>query len=505
MLRSAIVESPTGPARVYHWVALVVVMLGFVVLFVLTYPPLPGIEDEVGFLNQALVWSRGAISAEGAGLSNLADFVPVAGRHVAARHPGRSLVALPFLWWGGVQATFLSGLLLHLGMTLVAACLLTRLGRSPLWAVLLLLHPTLAIYSRTIMADAAAGTGLLLAALAVTSNGPLAGIGAGLAVGLAASMRYHAALALPLVAAAFVFPRGRRHPWRDAALCLIGGGIAGSLLVVYNLVVYHAPTEPFTGRRGFFSTSFLRPHAWFYASALMTLWPAMLLAPGLDRSSLRWLVRGVCSLFLGFLTLYYFHDRAANWLGTVVVGQRLLQVALPLWIVSYAGVIDDWIARPLRHRCRDRIWGGLVVLGCVGLLGATAILFDRHQRHLNELLEARDAVIAAVPAHSLILYDGSFLKLVGIPDGVPTYRLRQLTYLDRPAEDPGQLFADLDHEPAPWYLAVLHKEAGGPTTAFAREVIDRYGLLPIATHSHLVSLYTLPRATTLIAKAGEEP
>jgi hypothetical protein len=73
-----------------EWAALAALMLAYAALFVAYYPPLPGIEDEIGFVNQALVWSRGAISAEGAGLSDLADFVPVAGRHVAARHPGRS-------------------------------------------------------------------------------------------------------------------------------------------------------------------------------------------------------------------------------------------------------------------------------------------------------------------------------------------------------------------------------------------------------------------------------
>src|SRR5947207_1081066 len=88
------------------WAALAALMLAYAGLFVAYYPPLPGIEDEVGFVNQALVWSRGAISAEGAGLPGLADFTPVAGRHVAARHPGRSLAALPFLMIGGVRATF---------------------------------------------------------------------------------------------------------------------------------------------------------------------------------------------------------------------------------------------------------------------------------------------------------------------------------------------------------------------------------------------------------------
>src|SRR5258708_2087628 len=117
-----------------HWTALAALMLAYAGLFAIYYPPLPGIEDEVGFVNQALVWSRGAISAEGAGLPGLADFTPVDGRHVAARHPGRSLVALPFLMAGGVRAAFVSGLVLHLAMTALGAVLLARLGRSPLWA-----------------------------------------------------------------------------------------------------------------------------------------------------------------------------------------------------------------------------------------------------------------------------------------------------------------------------------------------------------------------------------
>src|SRR5262245_36171417 len=101
----------------HEWLALAAVMFAYGALFSVYYPPLPGIEDEIGFVNQALVWSRGAISAEGAGLPGLADFTLVDGRHVAARHPGRSLAALPFLMAGGVRATFVSGLILHLAMT----------------------------------------------------------------------------------------------------------------------------------------------------------------------------------------------------------------------------------------------------------------------------------------------------------------------------------------------------------------------------------------------------
>src|SRR5215467_11711246 len=96
------------------WVALVALMFGYAALFLKYYPPLAGIEDEVGFINQALVWSRGAVSAEGAELPDLADFVLAGDRHVSMRQPGRSLLALPFLMAGGVRTVCGSGLLHHL-------------------------------------------------------------------------------------------------------------------------------------------------------------------------------------------------------------------------------------------------------------------------------------------------------------------------------------------------------------------------------------------------------
>jgi hypothetical protein len=50
------------------------------------------------------------------------EFEPVrpGGRQVATRHPGRSLVALPFLLLGGTRAVFASGLAPHLATAMIA-------------------------------------------------------------------------------------------------------------------------------------------------------------------------------------------------------------------------------------------------------------------------------------------------------------------------------------------------------------------------------------------------
>jgi len=476
-------------------IPLTLLCLGYAFAFFLYYPLIAGVEDEVGFLNQSLVWSHGALSAEGAGYTHgLQDFIEVNGAHVPARHPGRSLIALPFLILGGVKATFVSGLLLQLLAAVGAAMTLSRLGRSPLWAVLVLFHPTLAIYSRTIMADGAAGTALLYAGLGLISGQPVL---AGISVGLAAVMRYHSALALPLVAALFLFqpdlPRPKAR--RSALLCLAAGAAVGCLLCGYNMVVYGMLTEPFTSKRGTFGLQYLLPNLGFYSLALLVVWPGMLLVPMLDRSPLRWLLRGMILIFVGPILFYYFHDIGPGWLETCVVGQRLIQVVLPVWVVCYAGVLEERVVVPVRQRLGQPTWNVLVSLLCLVLLASTLLVFSRHQRQLKLLAQAQADIVANVPSGSLILTQGAIRKLVGVPEGIPEYELRLFDYQGSPATDPVKLYQNLDHrlfdKGQEWFLAILTKydSQNVQLPAHTGELIEHYHLTRLPVNSRLLQLY----------------
>jgi hypothetical protein len=467
------------------WTTLLALMIGYAILFLVYYPPTPGIEDEVGFVNQAVVWSRGAISTEGAGLpSDTWDFSLVKGRHVCVRNPGRSLLVLPFLMVGGLRAMFISGLLLHLATTGIAACLLVRLDRSPLWAALVLFHPTLSIYSRPIMGDEVAGTGLLLAALAITSPAAGAGIWAGLAVGLAAFMRYQGGLALPCVAAAFRFPPVGPRPWRDALLCMAAGSAVGAILIIYNIYIYNNPISMFPEQsESFFSLKYIYYQAPFYITTFLLIWPGMLLAPFLDRSRIRWLVRGLFVVYTLLFWNYYYHDQTPRWIETLVIGPRLYQVVFPVWIVSYAGVVDDWIAKPLQRRLGARAWTILVAIGCTGLLAITGAIFAKHQRHLNELRSAKEATVQAVPEGSLVVANKVLGKLLGIPIERPALRLRILGFV------PPDFTNELDQELRPWYLAILRKVPGEPLPQDVDRLIHRYHMAPVPTADPRVQIY----------------
>jgi hypothetical protein len=172
---------------------------------------------------------------------------------------------------------------------------------------------------------------------------------------------------------------------------------------------------------------------------------------------------------------YYWHDQGAGWVETAVLGQRLIQVALPLWVVSYAGVVDDLVMVPLRRRLGAVTARTLTALACTGLLVATIMLFARHQAHLGSLVAVRDAVAAAVPDGAHLAANGTVQKLFGVATGRPSYRW---VYLPDAAAG-RRLPADLGT--SPWYVAVLARTPEDPTLADARAAAARFGMVPIAT------------------------
>lgn len=438
---------PDSPAS--HWLYLAASAAVYLVLFVAYYPPTHGVEDEVGFINQALALSRGAVTPEGAGFSVLQDFRPYKGRMVGIRNPGRPLLSAPFVAAGGLHAVFLSGALVHLALTLAGALILVRLGASPLWASLLLWHPTLSLYSRTVMGDTAAGLALLAALLAlIRSKRP--GLWAGLAIGAAAVMRYQAGMVLPFFVCAILIDPVLPRRNREALQCLLAGSSVGILIVAYNFIMYGDATGIV---KGTFGLKYVPGNLVFYSAVLLTMWPLMLLAPVLDRGRLRRAIVAVCAPTLAFFCLYYFHDESPGMVQTLVVGARLLQIALPAWIVAYCLVLDAHGMRRLSAVVPGRMFGALVAAGLIVLALLNGLMFERHQRHLENLIELREEITAAVPPGSLLLSNSAAWKLLGVayPE-LPAYRLMQ----------PGDVgvAAAIGATGRAWYISILIKDSG---------------------------------------------
>lgn len=469
-------------ARAIHWVGLTVFAGIYIALFLHYYPPTHGIEDEVGFINQALALSRGALTPEGAGFDTLQDFRPYNGRLVGIRNPGRPLLSAPFVALGGLRAVFLSGALVHLGLTLASALIFVRMGLSPLWGSMVLWHPTLCLYSRTVMGDTAAGLAVLgvpLALLAARRRGALAG----LAIGASALMRYQSMLVLPFVGAAMLADREDPHRRRSAMTCLLAGGAAGALIVAYNLYLYGSPTGIVKGE---FGLRYLPGNVLFYAVVLSAIWPMMLIAPLLDRSRLRHAIAALCAPTLAFFCLWYFHDRGPGWIQTLVVGPRLLQVVLPVWIVSWCLVVERSIIRSLAPRFPRATAGGLVAVTLATLAAFNGVMFARHQRHLDNLLDLRSELVRIVSPGSLLLANAVAWKLVGVPyPDLPAYRLMQVG-------DPGarEAHAREEHD---WFVAILGRDGEASLDDEpVRDIAAQAACQPVVSRRAELSIWRCP-------------
>jgi hypothetical protein len=467
-----------------HWSLLFVALAFYLALFSVYYPPIAGVEDEIGFVNQAIVWSRGAISAEGAGFQSLLDYVLIDGRQVARRNPGRSLIVLPFILSFGLQSIFLSGALVHSALTLVAARIHVQLGQSPLWALLVLFHPTLSIYSRTIMGDEPAGLFLTLALLAVLSM-KRPGVWAGLLIGGAAIMRYQAALVAPFFAVALWRCKLISNPRREALRCLAASTAVGGLIGIYNIYLYH---DIVGLRLGLFGPEYLLPEGAFYAIALTLLWPAMLPILLIDHSDLTRLARAA-SLPIALLgCIYYWHDTGASWAETLVLGQRLLQCVLPIWIVAYASFLDMKVLPLLRSHATSKLIPFSSLIIALALMAGQWYIFYKHTSHLNSLKIARDEIIAKVPPGSVIVANYTLEKLFGVAGSSPRYRW--LPYLSPEwARYYASQSRQLDLEKRPWFIALLPKQAGKDKAEALDHYAQAYILAPVATSAPNLKLY----------------
>jgi hypothetical protein len=470
-----------------HWILLSLAVLFYFLLYCWYYPPICGIEDEVGFVNQALVWSKGAISAEGAGLTFVQDFVQFNGHHLPWRNPGRSLIIFPLLVIFGLKAIFVSGALIHAALTLVAGLIHSKLGQSPLWAILVLCHPTLEIYSRTIMGDAPAGLCLLLALFVILFR-VSPGIPAGILIGLGAVMRYHVGLLLPIVATVMWFDRSLQHSKREALRCLFSGGGIGLLIAVYNLSLFGKPFG--WTNQGFFSLSFFSSNVQFYAVALMVIWPGLLIAPLFDSSRISRYVHGMCWPVLALFSLYYFHDRGATFGETAVLGQRFLQCVLPVWIVSYSTALSRNVLTSMRAHLPGKLLAMSGVIACTVLLIGQILVFSAHQRHLRFLQSVRGEIIAKVPEESTIVSNYMVQKLFGIEDpALPRYKW--LPY--RTDAGPGDFthLCETRTDPRPLFLVFLPKWPGDIEEGLGRYV-KNCDLTAVPTHEPRLLLYAAP-------------
>jgi hypothetical protein len=347
--------------------------------------------DEVGYVGQARLLLEGRVrpAPDSVCLSYLTPSGEI------ARYPYFFPALVAPLFALSPRAVFAVGFVASALLALVIAMALSRWKTDPVWAVLVLAHPTVLIFSRTVMVD------ILLSALAV---------GAWLSLG--ARRRFPAVLLFALLVAAkptgiplaFLLLAGealrlssaRRMAgvpvsFRQVALAALG--------TITGLIVTAALNVATTGGLAFsyaystagFSFANLTRSGPAHALTLLSL-PPLLIAGGWPFVKRREYgpLLAVAGLF-GLMSLYGFVDTGRGWFDSLVLSPRLVLPTVAFLLIGYL----DLGGRRLDHFGVSKRVAAVLILA---LPVAAFTIGAAHARYSSSAVRARQMAETSLAA-----------------------------------------------------------------------------------------------------------
>jgi hypothetical protein len=384
----------------------------WVLLFVVTWPRALSFADEVGYVGRTKLLLAGHL---GYVPGSPGTWEPSPHGGVVGKYPLLESLLLAPLVAIVPRASFLVAMVAALVLAWTARAILKSWGKSPLWALLMLGHPTVVILARTDMADLPQAAATLAAWWALRRGRALATV-AWLAL-LIPLKPTGAVLALGVVggeALSSLRALRARDPatWRRLAWGVVGG--LGGLAVVLPLNFLGAGTLWFAyDHTGLltppFSPSFLAAHAPSYVLTLL-LNPPLLVAGAWAYWKRRELAPLLLSgAYVALFCFYYFLDSGANGLESLVLAGRLILPAVAFLLIGWAAGLDDLLARlragGVAAAAPDAAGGvaplprlAAAVLFAIPLV-ASAGISVRHARYQRAMGSIRDLASAVADAH----------------------------------------------------------------------------------------------------------
>lgn len=356
----------------------------FTAIFFFYYPATRAIVDESAYLSGAYALQRGTVFYDRAGINqeHMSDWIR--GHQISRYPPGNSLLLVPFTVIGR-RAIFVRGWLLAAAAFLLMILLLRHYRLPGTFAILLLYHPTVLLYSRTAMSD--------LPALVMVLAGMYAWIRkkhfwSGLIFGLSGAVRYPN-LIVPLSVAAVALARKEFRP----ALALAAGSIAGLLpLAAYNLLGFGTAWGSLTGYGTAFAVQNLPVTLMRFILALLVIYPGMLIAAAFWPSPDRWTWWMPALAMLLFYSFQGYFDSTGSRAADLVMSLRYLLPALPLILLPAAGAVSRW--------SRSNRW---LVPAALGLIAIAVLVCRRHQNFLQEKRRYEDRFYVAAADAEFVL------------------------------------------------------------------------------------------------------
>jgi hypothetical protein len=382
-------------------------------MWVAWYPSAIGIQDEAAYLAHARIVARGNLT--GAAPGDLTISMIETPRGVVSKYPPGQAVVLAPTQWGPWRMAFVIPLALLLTTTWMAAAALQRDNRSPLWAALILFHPTLLLYARTLMSDVTVAA-CLTAAFLWSDDRRARPFLAGMALGAAPFIRM---AALPVAGALGILMLWRlaaQRRYRAVTIAVAGALIPLATLAAYNAFVFGEVWVRRAPMSGYFDWPTSPGRALFYLVALNLVWPLLAFGIATSRHLRRLEAQVVLGISFVVFSGYYFVDRRFGLPADFVVGLRFFVPILPILVIVYVERLEDWISRlGLRPVA--------LAVGLAVAFLADAALVMRHQRFLDATAARREIAVAEANRSPAVVVHGSAAELMSPAWGAPPFTL----------------------------------------------------------------------------------
>jgi len=316
------------------FILFIILQVGVTFLF---YPDFYGIYDEDLYLTATHAIQNGSFFYEKAGVdAPLLGTVEGTKGNVSIYLPGNSVLLLPFtvIHW---KLGFLKNILLYIGSFLLFISVLRKLKIDPVYSLVFFLHPTIVLFSRTLMSDIPSMFFLLLGIFLLLDKKNLA---AGFSLGFLLLLRYPNVVLVIGIFGAFLYSK----EYKKALRLLPGIAFFSFALFGYIIYVYGSILGPFAvdGARSFGFSYFIYNFP-YYLLSLNVLFPGMLMIAIFsgfkNKKSSLFIIPSL--LIIIFYSFYYYIDGGSNIIEKLVKGQRFMIPVIPLLLIPYLQFLND--------------------------------------------------------------------------------------------------------------------------------------------------------------------
>ncbi|HZX34016.1 MAG TPA: hypothetical protein VFF09_01410 [archaeon] len=368
----------------------------FSLTFLVFFPHIYASIDEHTFLKNALLLRGGSISEQNPELACRSTLFTSQG-FVGSQFIGKSIFLLPFTFFG-LGAVMLSGLVIHLINAALFFLILRRLRIDARFSVLYIFFPVMLWESRTLYSELLVLTAFLAAFYFYVRETRLGNAASGFLFGLAAIVRYDAAVGFAAFAAPLVF-LDRRKLFE----MLAGFTPVVILILLFNAFAYSGPLNAGygSGVSIFSSLININPLTLLaYTAILLVLVPPGLLASPLLSRKKNYLPQFIL-ISLAYLWLTSrFTDITAFPLeiDTLLTARlRYLVPLIGLLLIPYSELMDKIFGR-LKVK-RNVLFAALLIVLAGGAVFASSV----HANFTGSRFETFSQIKSSVPQDALLI------------------------------------------------------------------------------------------------------